>query len=193
MPSNYFILCHPLLLPPSIFSSIRVFSNEPVLHIRWPKYWNFSFNISPSNEYSGLISFRMDCLDLLASPRRSDGPGEKIKDNFSKMWKVFRGSTVGCWQRMEEKNQPVGIKGNLTEGKQPLQYPPFCPMTGQAAKHTERRWKVVFLAFLVFSPVAYSELCSFTEKTSSSWGFGSGNRRQIQKLQTQLTSKEISG
>ena len=193
MPSNYFILCHPLLLPPSIFSSIRVFSNEPVLHIRWPKYWNFSFNISPSNEYSGLISFRMDCLDLLASPRRSDGPGEKIKDNFSKMWKVFRGSTVGCWQRMEERNQPVGIKGNLTEGKQPLQYPPFCPMTGQAAKHTERSWKVVFLASLVFSPVAYSELCSFTEKTSSSWGFGSSNRRQIQKLQTQLTSKEISG
>ena len=71
---------------------------------------------------------------------------------------------------MEERNQPVGIKGNLTEGKQPLQYPPFCPMTGQAAKHTERRWKVVFPASLVFSPVAYSELCSFTEKTSSSWG-----------------------
>ena len=59
------ILCHPLLLPPSIFPSIRVFSNESVLPIRWPKYWNFSFNISPSNEYSGLISFRMDWLDLL--------------------------------------------------------------------------------------------------------------------------------
>ena len=66
MPSNHFILCHPLLLPPSIFSSIRVFSNESVLHIRWPKYWSFSFSISPSNEYSGLISFRMDWLDLLA-------------------------------------------------------------------------------------------------------------------------------
>ena len=66
MPSNHLILCHPLLLPPSIFSSIRVFSNESVLHIRLPKYWNFSFNISPSNEYSGLISFRMDWLDLLA-------------------------------------------------------------------------------------------------------------------------------
>ena len=63
-PSNHLILCHPLLLPPSIFLSIRVFSNESVLHIRWQKYWSFSFSISPSNEYSGLISFRMDWLDL---------------------------------------------------------------------------------------------------------------------------------
>ena len=66
MPSNHLILCRPLLLPPSIFPSIRVFSNESALRIRWPKYWSFSFNISPSNEYSGLISFRMDWLDLLA-------------------------------------------------------------------------------------------------------------------------------
>ena len=66
MPSNHLILCHPLLLPPSIFPSIRVFSNESVLHIRWPRYWSFSFNISPSNDYSGLIFFRMDWLDLLA-------------------------------------------------------------------------------------------------------------------------------
>ena len=66
MPSNCLILCRPLLLLPSIFPSIRVFSNESVLHIRWPKCWNFSFSISPSNEYSGLISFRMDWLDLLA-------------------------------------------------------------------------------------------------------------------------------
>ena len=66
MPSNHLILCRPLLLPPSIFPSIRVFSNESVLHTRWPKYWSFSFSISPSNEYSGLISFRMDWLDLLA-------------------------------------------------------------------------------------------------------------------------------
>ena len=66
MPSNHLILYHPLLLPPSIFPSIRVFSNESALCIRWPKYWSFSFNISPSNEYAGLISFRMDCLDLLA-------------------------------------------------------------------------------------------------------------------------------
>ena len=67
MPSNHLILCHPLLLPPSTFPSIRVFSNESVLCIRWPKYWSFSFNISPSNEYSVLISFSMDWLDLLAA------------------------------------------------------------------------------------------------------------------------------
>ena len=66
IPSNHLILCHPLLLLPSIFPSIRVFSNESALHIRWPKYWSFSFNISVSNEYSGLIYFRMDWLDLLA-------------------------------------------------------------------------------------------------------------------------------
>ena len=66
MPSNHLILCRAHLLPPSIFPSTRVFSNESVLHIRWPKYWSFSFSISPSNDYSGLISFRMDWLDLLA-------------------------------------------------------------------------------------------------------------------------------
>ena len=65
MPSNHLILCRPLLLPPSIFPSIRVFSNKSALHIRWPKYWSFSFNISPSNEHPGLISFRMDWLDFL--------------------------------------------------------------------------------------------------------------------------------
>ena len=65
IPSNHLILCHPHLLPPSIFPSIRVFSNESVLHIRWPKYWSFNFSISPSNEYSGLISFRIDWFDLL--------------------------------------------------------------------------------------------------------------------------------
>ena len=65
IPSNHLILCRPLLLLPSIFASIRVFSNESAVHIRWPKYWSFSFSISPSNEYSGLISFRMGWLDLL--------------------------------------------------------------------------------------------------------------------------------
>ena len=66
MPSNHLILCHPLLLLPSVFPSISIFSNELVLHIRWPNYWSFSFNICPSNEYSGLISFRTDWLDLVA-------------------------------------------------------------------------------------------------------------------------------
>ena len=69
MPSNHLILCHPLLLLPSIFPSIRVFSNESALRIRWPKYWSFSFNISPSNEHPGLISFRVDWLDLIAVQR----------------------------------------------------------------------------------------------------------------------------
>ena len=70
MPTNHFILCHcPLLLPPSVFPSIRIFSNELLLFIRWPKYWSFSFSISPSNEYSGLISFRIDWFDLLAVQR----------------------------------------------------------------------------------------------------------------------------
>ena len=73
MPSNHFIFCHPLLLLPSIFPSIRVFSNESVLCIRWPKYWSFSFNISPSSERPGLISFRMDWLDLLAVLRTLKG------------------------------------------------------------------------------------------------------------------------
>ena len=79
IPSNHLNLCQPLLLPPSIFPSIRVFSNESVLHIRWPKYWSFSFSISPSNEHPGLISFRMDWLDLLAvqgtlkNPIKSEG------------------------------------------------------------------------------------------------------------------------
>ena len=69
IPSNHLIFCHPLLLPPSIFPSIRVFSNESILCIRWPNYWSFSFSISPSNEHLGLISFRMDWLDLLAVQR----------------------------------------------------------------------------------------------------------------------------
>ena len=74
MPSNHLILCRPLLLPSSIFPSIRVFSNESVLHIRWPKYRSFSFSISPSNEYSGLISFRTDWLDLLAVQGTLESP-----------------------------------------------------------------------------------------------------------------------
>ena len=71
MSSSHLILCHPLFLPPSVFPSMGVFPNESVLHIRWPKYWSFSFSISPSDEYSGLISFRIDCLDLLQSKELS--------------------------------------------------------------------------------------------------------------------------
>ena len=79
MPSKHHILCCPLLLLPSIFPSIRVFSNESALHIRWPKYWSFSFNISPSNEHSGLISFRIDWLDHLAVPSQESRPTPQFK------------------------------------------------------------------------------------------------------------------
>ena len=79
MPPNHLILCRPLLLLPSIFPSIRVFSNDSALHIRWPKYWSFSFSISPSNEHPGLLSFRMDWLDLLAV----QGPPQFKSINFS--------------------------------------------------------------------------------------------------------------
>ena len=89
MPSNHLIFCHPLLLPPSIFPSIRVFPNESALHIRWPKYWSFSFNISPSNEHSGLISFRMDWLDLLAV----QGTLKSLLQHHSSKASILRRST----------------------------------------------------------------------------------------------------
>ena len=89
MPSNHLILCHPLLLLPSIFPSIRVFSNEPVLHIRWPKYWSFSFNISPSNEHLRLISFRMDWLNLLAV----QGTLKSLLQQHSSKASIFQCST----------------------------------------------------------------------------------------------------
>ena len=89
MPSNHLILCRPLLLLPSIFPSIRVFSNESVLHIRWPKYWNFSFSISPYNEYSGLIFFRMDWLDLFAVQGSLKSRFSHVQ-LFSTLWTVAR-------------------------------------------------------------------------------------------------------
>ena len=87
MPPNHLILCHPLLLLPSIFSSIRVFSNDSVLPIRWPKYWSFSFSISPSNDYSGLISFRMDWLDLLAVQGTLKSPLQNHSSKASILWR----------------------------------------------------------------------------------------------------------
>ena len=86
MPSNYLILCRPLLLLPSVFPSIRVFSNELALHIRWPKYWSFSFSISPSNKYSGLISFRIDCLDLLAAQETFKNLLQQHSSKASILW-----------------------------------------------------------------------------------------------------------
>ena len=89
MPSNRLILCRPLLLLPSVFPNIRVFSNESVLRIRWPQYWSFSFSISPSNEYSGLISFRMDWLDLLAV----QGTLKSLLQHYSSEASILRCST----------------------------------------------------------------------------------------------------
>ena len=86
MPSSHLILCRPLLLLPSVFPSIRVFSNESVLHIRWPKYWNFSFSISLSNEYSGVISFRMDWLDLFAVQRTLKSVFPQHSSKASILW-----------------------------------------------------------------------------------------------------------
>ena len=86
MPSNHLILCHPLLLLPSIFPSIRVFSNDSVLHIRWPKYWSFSFSTSPSNEYSGLISFRMAWSDLLAAQEILKSLLQQHSSKVSVLW-----------------------------------------------------------------------------------------------------------
>ena len=105
MPSNHLILCHPLLLLPSIFPSIRVFSNESALCIRWPKDWSFSFNISPSNEHSGLIFFRMDWLDLLAvqdSQESSPAPQFSFRQSIN-IYEVHcgpasSGATSGCAQ-----------------------------------------------------------------------------------------------
>ena len=96
MPSNYLILCCPLLLLPSIFPSIRVFSNESVLHIRWPKYWSFSSSINPSNEHSGLISFRIDWCDLLAvqGTLKESSPTPQFKSINSSAFSFLYGPTL---------------------------------------------------------------------------------------------------
>ncbi|CAM9961515.1 unnamed protein product [Rangifer tarandus platyrhynchus] len=97
MPSNHFIFCHPLLLLPTIFSSIRVFSNELSLCIRWPKYWSFSFNISPSTEYSGLISFKIDWFDILAfqgTHSQEFSPASQFESMNSSMFSLLYGPAV---------------------------------------------------------------------------------------------------
>ena len=109
IPSSYLILCCPLLLLPSIFPSIRIFSNESVLCIKWPNYWSFSFGISPSNEYSGLISFRIDWLDLLCSPRDSQESSStpQFKSisssalSFLYSPTLTRDRNIGQWSRIE--------------------------------------------------------------------------------------------
>ena len=105
MPCNHLILCHPLLLLPSIFPNIRAFSNEPVLRISWPKYWSFSFRISPSNEYSGLISFRLDWLDLLAG----QGTHKSLLQHHSSKASVLRCSAFF----MVQLSYPYMITGKM--------------------------------------------------------------------------------
>ena len=97
MPFDHLILCHPLLLLPSNFPSIRVFSNESVLRIRWPKYWSFSFNISPSNEHSGLISFGMDWLDLLAVSRVFSNTTVQKHQFFGAHFSLWSSSQIHTW------------------------------------------------------------------------------------------------
>ena len=100
MPSYHLILCRPLLLLPSIFPSIRVFSNESALCIRWPKYWSFSFSISPSNEYSGLISFRIDWFDLLAVQGT-------LKSNTTVQKHQFFGTQLSLWSNSHIRTRPL--------------------------------------------------------------------------------------
>ena len=109
MPSNHLFLCHPLLLLPSIFPSIRVFSNKAALCIRWPKYWSFSFNISPSNEHPGLISFRMDWLDLLAV----QGTLKSLLQHHSSKASILLGSAVVVVQ-LSHPYKPTGKTIALT-------------------------------------------------------------------------------
>ena len=109
MPSNHLILCHPLLLLPSVFPSIRVFSNESALRIRWTKYWNFSFNISPTNEHPGLISFRMDWLDLLA-----------VQGTLKSLHRPLNITGLGLLKRLlsrnkTKKNSHIFILKNITK------------------------------------------------------------------------------
>ena len=119
MPSNYLILRRPFLLPPSIFPSIRVFSNESVLHIRWPKYWSFNFSISPSNEYSGLISFRMDWLDLLAG-RDSQGTLKSLLQHHSSKALILQCSAfvmVQCSHPYMTTGKPIPLTIQTFVGK----------------------------------------------------------------------------
>ena len=115
MPSNHRILCHPLLLPPSIFPNIRVFSNESALHIRWPKYWSFSFSISPSNEHSGLISFRMDWLDTLAV----QGTPKSLLQHDSPKASILQRSAFSIVQ-LSHPHMTTGKTIALTQSLEPL-------------------------------------------------------------------------
>ena len=109
MPSNHLILCHPFLFMPSIFPSIRVFSNESVLRIRWPKYWSCNFSVSPSNEYSGLISFRMDWLDILAVQGTLKSPTPQFKSISSLALSFLYGPTLTSIYESESESEVAQV------------------------------------------------------------------------------------
>ena len=106
MPSNHLILCHPLLLLPTIPPSMRIFSNESTLHMRWPKYWSFSFSISPSNEHPGLISFRMDWLDLLAVQRTLKSLLHHHSSKASIPWLIH----INVWQKSLQYYKVISLQ-----------------------------------------------------------------------------------
>ena len=134
MLSNHLILCHPLLLPPSNLSQRQVFSNESVLHIRWPKYWSFSFSISPSKEYSGLISFTMDWLDLLAVQGTLKSLFQHHNSKASKV--VFWGGLTFSWEKKRSKKQrhfPGGPVAKTLQSQ--CRGPGFDPWSGNWLLH----------------------------------------------------------
>ena len=126
MPSNHLILCHPLLLLPSIFPSLRVFTKESVLHIRWPKYWSFSFNISPSSEYSGLVSFRMDWLALLAVQGTLKSLLQHHRSKASVQLYVYMTESLYCWNQQNLVNQPYFYKIKVKKPHQEKERYMFC-------------------------------------------------------------------
>ena len=141
MPSNHLILCRPLLLLPSIFPSIRVISNELVLHIKWPKYWNFSFSISPSNEYSGLISFRMDWLDLLAVQGTLKSLLEHHSSKASVLWcsDFFQGFPGGSDRKASEHLPALQVTQFQSLGQED-------PLEKEMATHSSTlAWKIPWM------------------------------------------------
>ena len=141
MPSNRLILCHPLLLLPSIFSSIRIFLNESALCIRWPKYWTFSFNISPSNEYPALISFRMDRLDLLAvQGTLKSSPTPQFKSIYSSIFHRARTNNFTiCMEIQKNLNNPevdMGTSENPSASPHSPSHPrSSCPTLSPIVSH----------------------------------------------------------
>ena len=127
MPSNHLILCHPLLLPPSIFPSITIFSNQSVHCFRWPKYWSFSFSISPSSEYSGLISFRIDWLDLLAAQGTSP-PGSSVRFPREGYWSGLPFPPLGESSRQRDLLHCGGLFTTEPPVKSSQPVPPTLPL-----------------------------------------------------------------